>query len=183
MNSMPKDGQIRFRSQLKTQKNSILISGLLCYMRLQIFLRKWDQLCLWLFQVCNFITFYDDITNNFTIDITSKAAIIAQNKAFYAEKYGEKHESIQEMIEKEMSLGVESLNGENNHKLLKKDKKDQWEWTYTSTGRTVLRNLWLLDFLSTLMTLLHSKREMTFSGCAKEAYNVGLGPHHPWAIR
>lgn len=90
---------------------------------------------------------------------------------------------MQEVIERELEIGVEKLNGENNHDLLKKDKKGSWEWKYCSTVRTVLRNMWLLDFIYYLMYKLLHNREASLSNCAKEAYSKGLGPHHPWAIR
>lgn len=80
-------------------------------------------------------------------------------------------------------MDVKDLNGENNHKLLKKDMKGHWKYTYTSTVRTVLRNLWLLDFIYFFMKKIYDERDASLSTCAKEAYSKGLGPHHPWAIR
>lgn len=86
------------------------------------------------------------------------------------------------MIEREMALGVHEFNGENNTKL-KKLMKGSWECTYTSTTRTVLRNLWLMDFLETLMYELAKDRNASLSHCARAAYDKGLGPNHPWVIR
>jgi Glycolipid transfer protein (GLTP) len=82
-------------------------------------------------------------------DISSKAEIIKENKAFLREMFpGEQHDFLQETILKEMELDVLSLNGENNHKLLPKDMKGTWQYKYTSTTRTILRTVWLMDFLA-----------------------------------
>jgi hypothetical protein len=78
---------------------------------------------------------------------------------------------------------VINLNGENNHHLLPKTKKNDWEYTYTSTTRTGLRNLWLMDFLYYFMSKIINEKEISLGSCAKEAYAKGLGPHHPWIIR
>ena len=67
------------------------------------------------------------------------------------------------MIELERAKNLEMLNGENNSKLLPKDKKGSWEYKYVSTTRTVLRNLWLLDFLEDFMDNLYNNREMSLS--------------------
>jgi len=67
--------------------------------------------------------------------------------------------------------------------LPKELKKQDWEYKYVSTTRTVLRNLWLLDFLEVFMGMLHENREATLTHIAKEAYNKGLAPHHPWLVR
>lgn len=91
--------------------------------------------------------------------------------------------TIQDMINKEADLKVQPLNGENNGKLVSKDKKNSWEYKYTSTTRTVLRNLWLVDFLYIMMDRLYEEPTASLSHCAKEAYNGGLGPHHPWVVR
>lgn len=93
--------------------------------------------------------------------------------------------TLQEMIEYDIARKVEELNGENNHKLLKSEKLPQTDYRhqYTSTARTVLRNMWLLDFLHHLMEMLYTDRQAKLSACAKHAYSEGLGPHHPWVVR
>eukprot|EP00347_Sterkiella_histriomuscorum_P023651 403333863 len=119
-------------------------------------------------------------------DITSKAEFIAQNKEqFLRENPGKETCTLQDLIEDDIRKGVEKLNGENNDKLLKKDKlpKDDYRHKFTSTARTVLRNMWLLDFLHHFMNQIYNDRTAKLSSCAKFAYSEGLGPHHPWAIR
>src|SRR5437016_4680553 len=49
-------------------------------------------------------------------DITSKAQIIALNKETMISRHGLQNPTLQEVIEKEIELGVIMLNGENNHK-------------------------------------------------------------------
>ncbi len=57
--------------------------------------------------------------------------------------------SLQAFCLKELEMGVSELNGENNSKHVK--DKHTWEYKYTSTARTVTRNLWLMDFIYHLM--------------------------------
>lgn len=90
---------------------------------------------------------------------------------------------MEETIAKEVELNVINLNGENNHKLLAKDMKGTWQYKYTSTTRTILRTVWLLDFIAILFTRLDQNRDAALSHCAREAYNEGLGIHHPWVVR
>ena len=91
--------------------------------------------------------------------------------------------TLQDIIEHEITTNVHILNGDNNAKKLDKSKKTSWEYKYTSTSRTVLRNLWLMDFVYHLMKNLHEDQSTSLSSCAKDAYSKGLGPHHPWVIR
>lgn len=121
----------------------------------------------------------------FAVDITSKAEIIANNKAKFVSDTGRENVSLQELIEDDIAKGVEKLNGENNDKLLKSEKlkKDDPKLKFTSTARTVLRNMWLLDFLHHFFLMLDQDRKAKLSAVAKHAYSEGLGPHHPWVIR
>lgn len=88
-------------------------------------------------------------------DVTSKAAVIKDNKEFHTKEAGLTNPCLQDIIEYEISISLHILNGENNSKKLDKSKKTSWEYKYTSTTRTVLRNLWLFDFLHILMKNLH----------------------------
>lgn len=122
------------------------------------------------------------------IDITSKADIISKNKEQYLKdhnKPADEKVSLFDLIEYDLKRGVHELNGENNHGLLKKEKlpHDDYRHKFTSTARTVLRNMWLLDFLHHFMGMIHDDRDAKLSHVAKEAYNKGLGPHHPWVVR
>ena len=116
-------------------------------------------------------------------DVSTKAATIQSNKRFFNEtlKEGDAAKSLQSFITKELELGVTKLNGKHNKKLVK--DKISWQYTYTSTARTVTRNLWLLDFLYVLMSNLADDATATLPSAVKEAYSQGLGPHHPWILR
>ncbi|CDW83219.1 glycolipid transfer protein domain-containing protein 1-like [Stylonychia lemnae] len=124
-------------------------------------------------------------------DITTKAEVIQNNRdALRKERGADSSISLQDLIEDDITKGLAKLNGENNSKLCKEmykgDKKlakDDYRHQFTSTARTVLRNLWLLDFLHHFMTMLHTNRDAKLSACAKHAYSEGLGPHHPWVVR
>ena len=61
--------------------------------------------------------------------------------------------------------------------------KHSWQWKYVSTARTALRMTWLMDFLEIFMKNIYDVKTSSLSHCAKDAYNKGLGPHHPWSIR
>ena len=60
----------------------------------------------------------------------------------------------------EAEMKVVELNGDNNKKMLPKDKKESWEWKYVSTGRHLVRMHWLTNFVKTLFIktiMLHQK--------------------------
>ena len=61
--------------------------------------------------------------------------------------------------------------------------KNEWEAKYTSTARTVLRNIWLLDFVSLFFDSVNKNRAGKLSEIAKESYSQTLGNHHPWVVR
>ena len=78
---------------------------------------------------------------------------------------------------------MHTLNGKTNSKVLKKDKAGSWEYTYTSTARTVLRTLWLIDFLHIFFSLIVTKPDQALSTNAREAYDQAFGAHHEWVVR
>jgi hypothetical protein len=57
------------------------------------------------------------------LDITTKAAVIRDNKEFYAKEQGMTGASLQEIIDHEIKTQVHLLNGDNNAKKLDKSKK------------------------------------------------------------
>lgn len=90
---------------------------------------------------------------------------------------------MQTIILKEIELKVTEMNVEIPTKEQKK-KKGSWEYEYTSSARTLLRTMWLLDFVSTLFRMIDENREISsLTNIAKEAYAQTLGIHHPWVIR
>ena len=62
-----------------------------------------------------------------------------------------------------MGDNVIKLNGNENSKFLGKESKNTWKWKYTSTTRTVLRNMWLMDFIDILMHDLGEKQDWSIS--------------------
>jgi hypothetical protein len=55
---------------------------------------------------------------------------------------------------------------------------------YVSGARSVLRLMWFLDFLQSLLAQLAdpaSAKEL--KDCAQTAYDTALAPHHPWILR
>jgi hypothetical protein len=86
----------------------------------------------------------------------------------------------QSLIEQEIKLNIQELNGENNKDL--GHKKGTRYYTYISGTRTVLRLLWFLDFMVSICNLLLTTKD-SFSTCCKKAYDTALGIHHPWYVR
>lgn len=62
--------------------------------------------------------------------------------------------NLQQLILIEKELGVVGLNGDNNHKILDKSKKKDWEYTYVSAGRHSVRMHWLTVFVFTIFDKL-----------------------------
>lgn len=89
--------------------------------------------------------------------------------------------SIQEIIEKEISLKIHECNGDNNSD--KGHKKKTTYYTYCSGTRTLLRLTWFLDFFSTILKYSLDLPDKSFCDCIKESYNKALAPHHPWLVR
>ena len=54
---------------------------------------------------------------------------------------------------------------------------------YCSTSRTIFRGCWFFDFLHSLTKDLVEDKTVKASKIALKAYNVALGPHHPWALK
>ena len=118
-------------------------------------------------------------------DVVEKAEVIKNNRDYHVKTHGLQNPNLWDIIQHEINLGdgIIRLNGDDNHKMLKKDKKGTWLWKYISTTRTVLRNLWLLDYVEALMNNLRTDEKATISKCAKRAYKKALAPHHPWAVK
>jgi len=85
-----------------------------------------------------------------------------------------------------MSINAGEFNGENNKKIMKKYKGDDvkpWMKKYCSTARTLVRGAWFFDFLACLIGQICHDRTAKTSKMAVKAYDTGLAPHHPWALR
>lgn len=110
-------------------------------------------------------------------DITSKVQVWRDLiKNIYKEE-----NTIQEIVEKEISLNIHELNGENNRD--KGHKKKTTYYEYVSGTRTLLRLTWFLDFFSTIIQNSFDMPDKSFCDCIRAAYEKALAPHHPWIVR
>ncbi len=118
----------------------------------------------------------------FCLDISTKAEVLRRNKELHVQLLlGAVKPTLQSIVAKEVELGITDLNAEKPTKGRK--FKNEWEAKYTSTARTLLRNMWLLDYISQLFGTLNKNRTAKMSDVAKESYSQTLGNHHPWIVR
>jgi hypothetical protein len=110
-------------------------------------------------------------------DITSKVQVWRDN----CKKYYPEAKTIQEVMDKEISLKIHELNGENNSKLGHKKKTPYHD--YTSSTRTLLRLSWFLDFFNNICINCLTNEKKSFAECISLAYDTVLAPHHPWLVR
>jgi len=86
------------------------------------------------------------------IDVAEKSVMMRKNKAFMIANFGKDATlSINQQIDVEIAQNVILCNGENNAKECDKSLKGQWQWTYHSTGRDLVRMWWLTKFLTRLL--------------------------------
>ena len=117
-------------------------------------------------------------------DVKDKAADMRKNKAFMIETMGKAEEiSLQQVVMAEVDMKIIELNGENNGKMLPKNKKDSWEWTYASTGRHLVRMHWLTKFVATLFDILTTDDDAELGKALRDSYDAAFAPHHPWIVR
>ena len=110
-------------------------------------------------------------------DITEKVNIW---RSLYKNNYPN-HSDLQSVIEEEIKLGIQELNGENNKKKGHKKGVSIYH-DYVSGARTLLRLIWFLDFMVNILKLLLNTND-GFSTCCKNAYDKALGIYHPWYVR
>lgn len=110
-------------------------------------------------------------------DITEK---VQTWRSIYKTYYSDCN-TVQEIIEKEISLGIHECNGDNNSDKGHKKKTKYYE--YISGTRTLLRLTWFLDFFVNILTNTLTLEKKDFSDCVKIAYEKALAPHHGWLVR
>lgn len=116
--------------------------------------------------------------------MSEKSSIIKRNKAFLIGHAGkDANLTINAAVDEEVTLGVTGINGENNKKVLGKDKAGSWEMTYCSTSRSIVRMWWLTKFLTKLLDNLINNGQMTLVKSCQDAYTTGFADHHPWLVR
>jgi len=77
---------------------------------------------------------------------------------------------------------VAELNGYNNYKLLKKEQKGTWQYTYSSTARNTVRLSWMSVFNDCVLNQLFDTDKELYrisQGCYAKAF----ADHHPWIVR
>ena len=117
-------------------------------------------------------------------DVKDKSADMRKNKAFMIENWSKPADiSLQQSVLAEVDMKVVQLNGENQSKMLPKDKKGSWEWSYVSTGRHLVRMHWLTNFVKTLFDILTTDEKATLSKALTDSYEVAFAPNHPWIVR
>lgn len=95
-------------------------------------------------------------------DVTSKALLISKNH----EKFFPECHTIRQICEKEIEKGVHRLNGKNMKKEHFKDHSSEF-YKYTSVSRTIVRNSWLVHFLTVMLENLEKYQDKKVSKCAK----------------
>lgn len=129
--------------------------------------------------VYDFTKFFAKISSALSMgfsDITEKVEIM---RKLYKEKYSDCN-TIQELIEKEIKLGIHKLNGDNNDK--HDHKKGNYK-KYISGTRTFLRLLWFMEFLIHIFRKLLTETDLSMKDILKNSYEEVLAPRHPWIVR
>jgi len=109
-------------------------------------------------------------------DITTKAEQMRKKFEEYPDA-----ENIQDLLYKEIQLGVYKLNGDNNKSL--GHGKDQYS-KYISACRTFLRLLWFLEYLIDIFeNVLQDSGKGAIKKILGNSYNKVLAPRHPFLVR
>ena len=113
-------------------------------------------------------------------DIDVKCQILKENQAKLAEK-GEKVETLEQLLETEIKLGLGNVNGSNNKKK-GFDKKSEY-YTHIGSCRSAERLLRFMLLLLRIIQNMESNREESFSVCVRNAYDKELSRYHSFFLR
>jgi len=91
--------------------------------------------------------------------------------------------TLNDQIKWEVENNVANLNGKNNKKILGKERINDWQYTYNSTSRNVIRMWWLTKFTTQLFLLLATEPDRKLSSIMSSSYSVGFSAHHAYAIQ
>ena len=129
--------------------------------------------------IFDFTKFFKEISSALSMgfsDITSKSQIMRQRFKEYPDAT-----DIQNLLNKEMQLGIHRLNGENNKSL--GHKQDQYS-KYVSATRTFLRLLWFLEYLTDVFeNVLKDDGKGDMKKILGDSYDRVLSPHHSFIVR
>jgi hypothetical protein len=77
--------------------------------------------------------------------VATKASLLSSSKKTLSTQAGISSSSLQQLVLKEVEIGVQMCNGENNKKL---GLDKAWTLNYVSISRTLVRNWWFISFMS-----------------------------------
>ena len=90
--------------------------------------------------------------------------------------------SIHQQIEWEVKNQIQGVNGDNNAKVLSKELKGQWQYTYNSTARNVIKMKEWLHFVQHMFSIFVSEPERALSSVMTESYKLSMAPTNSFLI-
>lgn len=162
-------------SQERWMKQITLLSETAAEIDIEVF-------CFLFREICNLFKLMSKAMHIAFHDISTKANTILANRDYHAANgQAAATKSLQAFILMEIQEGYHTLNGKTNSEKIK--DKTSWQYTYASTARTALRDMWLLDYVTLMLKDIRDFPDKTMKEVSKNAYEVALAPHHPWLIR
>ena len=129
--------------------------------------------------IFDFTKFFKKISSALSMgfeDITKKSQLMRDKFEMYQDVT-----DIQNLLYKEMELGIHKLNGDNNKSL--GHKKDEYA-QYISASRTFLRLLWFLEYLTDVFeNVLKDDGTGAIKKILGDSYDRVLSPHHSFIVR
>jgi len=141
-----------------------------------------EVFCYFFIEICNLFKIMSTAMHLAFWDVSTKAQTILKNKEFHTNQGKiDAGRSLQAFVLMEITEGIHTLNGKTNSNTIVDNKS--WQYTYASTARTALRDMWLLDYLSILFGDLIRFPDTPMKEISKKAYDEAFGERHPWLIR
>ena len=129
--------------------------------------------------IFDFTKFFSKISSALSMgfsDITTKSQIMRERFKEYPDAT-----DIQNLLNKEMELGIHQLNGDNNKSF--GHKKDEYA-KYISASRTFLRLLWFLEYLTDVFeNVLKDDGNGEIKKILGDSYDRVLAPHHSFIVK
>jgi hypothetical protein len=129
--------------------------------------------------IFDFTKFFSKISSALSMgfeDITKKSQIMREKFELYKDST-----DIQNLLVKEIELGIHKLNGDNNKSL--GYKKGEYA-KYISATRTFLRLLWFLEYLIDVFeNVLKDDGKGAIKKILGDSYDNVLSPHHSFLVR
>ena len=129
--------------------------------------------------IYDFTKFFSQISSALSMgfsDITKKANQMRRKFELYTDAT-----DIQDLLSKEIELGINRLNGNNNSSLGHSEGKYAH---YTSACRIFLRLLWFMEYLLDIFeNAIKSEPDAAVKKILGDSYNKVLGPRHTFLVR